>query len=62
MSLNAYFRGFMMNNRALNDYTANKSNEVKKYWKEPKKVNKMIGSDSPMENSKISYVYAGKNK
>lgn len=51
-----------MNNRALNDYTANKSNEVKKYWKEPKKVNKMIGSDSPMENSKISYVYAGKNK
>ena len=52
----------MMNNRALNDYTANKSNEVKKDWKEPKKVNKMIGSDSPMENSNTSYVYAGKNK
>ena len=51
-----------MNNRALNDYTANKSNEVKKDWKEPKKVDKMIGSDSPMENRNDSYVYAGKNK
>ena len=51
-----------MNNRALNDYTANKSNEVKKYWKEPKKVDKIIDSDSLMDNSNTSYVYAGKNK